>query len=147
MIEEVISYFDDYDIITEKYQDNKVKIKVGAYSLYFIVDTLYNMGKEDAVKYVVHYYKFFEIDMENLILHQISNVSDNVDKLSLRILKRFLNLFSIHESIKFSSTLETALQYSVLENIINGYDVNKVERFTDISSLIIDLDTIWKIKA
>jgi hypothetical protein len=103
-------------------------------------------------------YRLFEADTDDIILNinNINNINslggrdDHVNKISLKILRRFLNIFSLHHMKKFSSTLENALQYEILCILANKAKSRRetlTKKTNDINNFIVDLSSIWKLNS
>lgn len=99
----------------------------------------------DTMVNLLYTYTFYEVDMDQVLnkrsqLRDPNYLRDHLHLVDLRILKRFLNIFTINDSNKiFKNHVETALQYSILQKIIVQYTPANVE------SLVVPLEELWSI--
>lgn len=107
----------------------------------------------------VYTYKFFEVDIDNIYLDWKSylepnesviaatKIIDNINKLEIKLFKRFLNIFLVAVAgSKLKSHVEMSIKYKVFEMLINdikNYNTTMIVQ-RDVDSLIENLENIWK---
>lgn len=110
----------------------------------------------DKVVDTIYTYHLFEIDIDNVIFHKAEYTSEDSQKteytkIDLRMFKRFLNIFSFHDTTKcIKPHIEVALKYKLFQKIVSNVQTrpeiesvhcdgkSKIERLT------VDLSNIWK---
>lgn len=99
----------------------------------------------------IYSYNLFEVDLDDIIVnkHQYTNevyLKANVNKIDLRVVKRFINIFSFQDCNKaLKSHVEMSLKYKLLQKLLE--DVAKTTETSKITldSLVEDLSNIWNI--
>jgi DNA polymerase III delta prime subunit len=114
---------------------------------------------------LIYKYKLFEFDTDYILLnldkYTITDTDktnktvathDDFTKLDLRILKRFINIFSLNDNTKFiKSHVEMSLKYKLFYILISDLQINYKSKIINhnknknIDSLIDDLSNIWNI--
>jgi hypothetical protein len=137
---------------------NNIKEEDEINSLSFLVNFIYN-------------YRLFELDINYILLHkkeflknietysttmnesdkknpQTSVIIDNLDKIDIKLFKRFINIFTLNHSNKnLKSNIEVAICYKLFKMIlINLKEIDEKQRpqIDNIDELTIDLNNIWK---
>lgn len=100
----------------------------------------------------IYDYKLFEIDTDDFLINKSKYTDDekikqNVQKIDLRVFKRFLNIFTMDDKHKtFKSHIETSLQYKILQRLVNEYKEEPAKLSHDINNILTeDLDKIWNL--
>ena len=99
----------------------------------------------------VYYYKLFEIDTDDFLIKKYKyktnyDIKQDVQKVDLRVLKRFLNIFTMDDKHKtFKSHIETSIQYKILQRLVE--DCEQQDKLSnDINNILTeDLDKIWNL--
>jgi len=98
----------------------------------------------------VYEYKLFEIDIDSLDFkkYKEEQIREHCSKVDLRVLKRFLNIFTLDDSHKnFKSHIEISLQYKIFIIILNYLEKQSVENKLKIhettDAMTKDLSEIW----
>jgi DNA polymerase III delta prime subunit len=99
----------------------------------------------------VYEYKLFEIDIDSLDIKKYKNeelLRENCNKVELRVLKRFLNIFTLDDSHKlFKSHIEISLQYKIFIMILNHLEKqsleNKLKIHNTTETMTRELSEIW----
>jgi DNA polymerase III delta prime subunit len=122
-----------------------------------ICDSIIVGPTKDAFDYLVdkiYSYKLFEVNIDDIIMNikqfqDVEYLKEQVGCIDLRVLKRFLNIFTFDDSNNLlKSHVETALKYKVLEKLVVDMreNVSTNARLTNkIENLMEDLDKIWKL--
>jgi len=102
----------------------------------------------DKIFQIIYDYKLFEIDIDDLNKLKKGDeeiIIKNFQKVNLRVLKRFLNIFTFSDNNKiFKSNIETSLQYKILKYLLDNTDNStKVSVINSVEEMTIDLDKIW----
>jgi DNA polymerase III delta prime subunit len=104
----------------------------------------------------IYHYHLFEIDIDNVIVNKKEYLKEEVQKkeytrIELRMLKRFLNIFSFHDTTKFIKPhVEAAMKYKLFQKTVqNVHDPHQIANNpkiinNNIESLTADLSNIWK---
>lgn len=103
---------------------------------------------------LIYEYRLFEIDIDETMANYKNDketyIKNNFNKVDIRILKRFLNIFTINENYDASkvikSHVEMALKYQLFYTIINNLEQNIQQiqpSSRNIDDLIDNLDNIW----
>lgn len=115
---------------------------------------LCNNISDDYMKYFdkiisfVYTYKLFEIDIDTVDFKKYNNdilIRDDCKKVDLRVLKRFLNIFTFDDSHKnFKSHIEISLQYKIFLLILDHLKTQSIENKSKIhSTTTVELSEIW----
>lgn len=120
-------------------------------------NTTINSTILDSLKYISSFiliYRLFTINTEDVFIN-VSKKSDNyvhdcVDKIEIKLFKRFLNIFSINENNHtLKAHVEIAIKYEILSELLKTFDTNEKQEksFIDrnIDNLTLDLSQIWKL--
>jgi ABC-type cobalamin/Fe3+-siderophores transport system ATPase subunit len=99
----------------------------------------------------IYYNNIFEIDVSKLDVKSYTSeelIMKDITRVDLRMLKRFLNIFTMDSSNKaLKSNVETALKFKLLQTVINEekshHEKNKRDNETKMEDLVEDLDKIW----
>jgi len=102
---------------------------------------------------IVTSYRMFEVDIDFILLNYkvSSDIGDLTDKfydyIDIKLLKRFLNIFSLNTHNVIKSNVEAAIKYGLLYHLLetiskqpNDFNVKK-----DISDFMVDIADIWKL--
>lgn len=108
----------------------------------------------DALEYITTFiinHRLFTIDTENVFI-KVSKKSDNyildcIDKIEIRLFKRFLNIFTLDSDNNLKAHVEVAIKYNILTILLKSFDSKEktnsfIERNVD--DMTVSLDTIWK---
>jgi hypothetical protein len=146
-IKKVSDYFD-----TNKKGKNTSK-QEKIYLCQNITDPVIQQSFEHLVNQVFHY-KMFEVELDEIIInfkqYTEEHIQKNLTRVNLRMLKRFLNIFTFDDSNKtFKSHIEAAVKYKILSLIIQQVQTRNEElklqnQTRSIDSLTEDLTAIWK---
>jgi len=100
----------------------------------------------------VYHYKLFEIDTDDFLIKKSKyktndDIKQDVQNVDLRVLKRFLNIFTIDDKHKtFKSHIETSIQYKILQRLVEDHQQQKDKLSNDINNILTeDLDKIWNL--
>jgi DNA polymerase III delta prime subunit len=99
----------------------------------------------------VYHYKLFEINTDDFLINKSKyktndDIKKDVQKVDLRVLKRFLNIFTMDDKHKtFKSHIETSIQYKILQRLVE--DCEQQDKLShDINNILTeDLDKIWNL--
>lgn len=103
---------------------------------------------------IVYNYKLFEVDIDDLIINRSKyekeeNIKSNLQKVDLRVFKRFLNIFTFDDSHKiFKSNVEASLQYKILQRVMEHINVTtdqKISISNSVEDMTVDLEQIWSL--
>lgn len=102
---------------------------------------------------VIFNYKLFEVNDDNILIKKDfysvdENIINNLDKIDIRITKRFINIFSLENTNKIiKSHLESIIKYKLFYKIVEYLDINseKTKPKTQIEQLTQDLSDLWNI--
>lgn len=102
----------------------------------------------DRILYFIYDYKLFEIDTDTIDFRKYNNdimIRDDSKKVDLRVLKRFLNIFTFDDSHKsFKSHIEISLQYKIFILIIDYLkEKSKDNKFKIHDTMTVELSDIW----
>lgn len=102
----------------------------------------------------IYHYHLFEIDIDNVIFNKSEYIKEDVQKkeytkIDIRMLKRFLNIFSFQDTTKYIKPhVEAALKYKLFQKTVTNVTeelsetgINK--KVSAIESLTEDLSNIW----
>jgi len=146
---------DELFVTLKKGKNTSKKEKFSLYEQTLLHDS--HKGTMSYIVDIVYQYKLFEINHEHISFNINSYESyeykqNNIDKIDLRILKRFLNIFSLASTAKaISSNMEVCLKMALLEQYITNVCTHNNELKTQttmcqMDHLTIDLDDLWKLK-
>jgi hypothetical protein len=100
----------------------------------------------------VYHYKLFEIDIDDFLIKKSKyktndDIKQDVQKVDLRVLKRFLNIFTMDDKHKtFKSHIETSIQYKILQRLVEDHQQQQDKLSHDINHILTeDLDKIWNL--
>jgi DNA polymerase III delta prime subunit len=101
----------------------------------------------------VYHYKLFEIDIDDFLIKKSKyktndDIKQDVQKVDLRVLKRFLNIFTMDDKHKtFKSHIETSIQYKILQRLVEDHQQQQQDKLShDINHILTeDLDKIWNL--
>jgi DNA polymerase III delta prime subunit len=96
----------------------------------------------------IYEYKLFEIDIDSIDFKKYktdTEIREHCNKIDLRVLKRFLNIFTLDDSHKvFKSHIEISLQYKVFILILDYLEKQSKENKSKIHDpMTQDLSEIW----
>ena len=102
---------------------------------------------------VIFSYKLFEVNDDNILIKtefysDDINVINNLDKIDIRITKRFINIFSLENTNKLiKSHIELIIKYKLFYEILDYLKSNSNTRKpkTQIESLTQELSDVWNI--
>ena len=100
----------------------------------------------------VYHYKLFEIDTHDFLIKKSKyktkdDIKQDVQKVDLRVLKRFLNIFTMDDKHKtFKSHIETSIQYKILQRLVEDCEQHQDKLSHNINNILTeDLDKIWNL--
>ena len=100
----------------------------------------------------VYHYKLFEIDTDNFLIKKSKyktndDIKQDVQTVDLRVLKRFLNIFTMDDKHKtFKSHIETSIQYKILQRLVEDCEQHQDKLSHNINNILTeDLDKIWNL--
>ena len=100
----------------------------------------------------VYHYKLFEIDTDNFLIKKSKyktndDIKQDVQTVDLRVLKRFLNIFTMDDKHKtFKSHIETSIQYKILQRLVEDCEQHQDNLSHNINNILTeDLDKIWNL--
>jgi DNA polymerase III delta prime subunit len=99
---------------------------------------------------IVYSYGLFQIDIDDFIVNKNKiekDIENNINKIDLRVFKRFLNIFTIDDKHKiFKTNIETCVQYNILQRLIKTYKEESENVSHSINNILVeDLDKIWNL--
>lgn len=103
----------------------------------------------------IYNYHLFEIDIDDVICHKKEYMKEETQreeytKVDIRMFKRFLNIFSFHDTTKYIKPhVEAALKYKIFQKSVANVktrtdDTGSAKGAKDIDSLTVELSNIWK---
>lgn len=112
----------------------------------------------DVVVERIYHYHLFEVDIDNIIFHKKEYIKEDVQKkeysrVELRMFKRFLNIFSFHDTTKcIKPHVEAALKYKLFQKIVSNVKTRTEQQKAEgqsskasaVERLTEDLSNIWK---
>jgi hypothetical protein len=100
----------------------------------------------------VYEYNLFEINIDDFLINKSKYKTDedikkDVQKVDLRVLKRFLNIFTMDDKHKtFKSHIETSIQYKILQRLVENCKPQTDKISNHINNILTeDLDKIWNL--
>jgi DNA polymerase III delta prime subunit len=100
----------------------------------------------------VYHYKLFEINTDEFLTNKCKyktndDIKKDVQKVDLRVLKRFLNIFTMDDKHKtFKSHIETSIQYKILQRLVEDCEEQQDKLSHNINNILTeDLDKIWNL--
>jgi DNA polymerase III delta prime subunit len=122
------------------------------------LDLCDNITSDPAKKYLdllvnnVYEYNLFEINTDDFLINKSKyktneDIKKDVQKIDLRVLKRFLNIFTIDDKHKtFKSHIETSIQYKILQRLVENCKPQTDKISNHINNILTeDLDKIWNL--
>jgi DNA polymerase III delta prime subunit len=99
----------------------------------------------------IYSYKLFEVDKLNQNAYQTDEEQQkHLSKIDIRMLKRFVNIFTFHDTTKLIKPhVEVALKYKLLQKLISETKIYESQigqvAARDVADLTEDLGNIWKL--
>ena len=101
----------------------------------------------------VYIYNLFEVNLDIMskkeLYYNEENIIKNLNKIDLRILKRFINIFSIADNSKIlKSHIEMTIQYKLFIKLIDDIKIQSknIKPQTQIENLTQELSDVWNLK-
>lgn len=91
---------------------------------------------------IIEGYKMYETDGIELFTDEDLFVKKNLNKINLRPIKKFLNIFAMKKQVKMSKKTEQAICKEILKNLHTNKSVPKK---IDVDDLVCDLSDIWSV--
>lgn len=103
---------------------------------------------------LIYNYRLFEIDIEPILLkldsYTLDTDTEDFLKIDIRIVKRFINIFTLNDNTKFiKSHVEMAIKYKLFNLLVSDLHLHYKSKIIqnnknqNIESLIDDLSNIW----
>lgn len=150
----------DISFINDYYESNKKKKNTSKQEKIDLCKMMPESIKKrmERVTNTIYTNNMFEADTNSIVLKiktytgsDDKNIITDINEIDIRILKRFINIFTIGEhntSSKLKSHVETAIKYTVFLSLVNDieeYLQNCKVVVKDMDHLVEDLSNIWNI--
>jgi len=140
-------------IISEYYNKNKKGQNTSKLEKIALCEAISNDPlAENSLHYVVDIvveYRLFEIDLQKIVSsHKDSHypdkfVFDNVEKVELRTMKRFMNIHNLGSTVNIKSNVEMAIKYNVMRRVVSHLEATNINLTNRVENLIVDLCDVW----
>jgi hypothetical protein len=114
--------------------------------------SIHDTQVQDALTFIVettYAYHLYEVKNINVLYDAKNNndnfVVENVNIIDIRMLKRFLNIFSIKKSNIMKSHVEVSIKFSLFHLLLEKVLQRKQLKIVKMDNLVEDLENIWKL--
>lgn len=102
---------------------------------------------------IIYKYRLHEVQQDHIDRHiedykaTIEFRQNNIDKVDLRVLKRFINIFSLNTTTKVvTSNIEVCIKMAIFDKYIEEAHAKPCYVYNEIENLTIELDDLWNLK-